>query len=175
MAYVKVCVCIRVCVCVRQTTRRERDREAEREKECARAAPDWMESSMFVLELLAAYLDHMCSEFGSNRPNERHIVPQNCSVCTCAHGKQPARAEREREKADLEWQNSRWKSMSLVRQTRQFWCCGCWICHVHSCGCKLIFVCFMWAGESEESKVLFLRRLLWPYFCAERWNAWGYG
>ncbi len=108
VAYVKVCVCIRVCVCVRQTTRRERDREAEREKECARAAPDWMESSMFVLELLAAYLDHMCSEFGSNRPNERHIVPQNCSVCTCAHGKQPARAEREREKADLEWQNSRW-------------------------------------------------------------------
>ncbi len=91
-------VCIRVCVCVRQTTRRERDREAEREKECARAAPDWMESSMFVLELLAAYLDHMCSEFGSNRPNERHIVPQNCSVCTCAHGKQPARAERERKK-----------------------------------------------------------------------------
>jgi len=61
---------------------------------CARAAPDWMESGMFVLELLAAYLDHMCSEFGSNRPNERHIVPQNCSVCTCAHGKQPARAEK---------------------------------------------------------------------------------
>lgn len=51
-------------------------------------------SRVFVLEILAAYLGHMCAEFGSSKPNERHIVPQKCSVCTCARGKEPARLEK---------------------------------------------------------------------------------
>lgn len=51
-------------------------------------------SGVFVLEVLAAYLGHMCTEFGSSKPNERHIVPQKCSVCTCAHGKEPACLEK---------------------------------------------------------------------------------
>lgn len=55
---------------------------------------------MFVLELLAAYLNHMCSEFGSKRPNERHIVPR-IAASALVPVESNQRARREKRKAGV--------------------------------------------------------------------------